>query len=118
MRKICIIALLLGIVQGAMATAYSYYISEWNGAGTLTYKGANTEPNGTNQWNVMTMNAYNDYASFTSQVTTVVFDASFVEARPTSCYAWFQDFNNLESIVGLFYLNTSEVTTLECMFAG
>lgn len=118
MRKICIIALLLGIVQGAMATAYSYYISEWNGAGTLTYKGANTEPNGTNQWNVMTMNAYNDYASFTSQVTTVVFDASFVEARPTSCYAWFQDFNNLESIVGLFYLNTSEVTTLEYMFAG
>ena len=49
--------------------------------------------------------------------TTVVFDPSFVEARPTSCAFWFNQMYNLESIEGLKYLNTSEVTTMEQMFA-
>ena len=50
------------------------------------------------------------------QVTNVVFDPSFADARPTSTSAWFLDMENLRSITGLSYLNTSEVTNMEEMF--
>ena len=49
-------------------------------------------------------------------VTKVVFNSSFSSARPTSTEDWFYGMNNLESIVGLQYLNTSEVTTMLWMF--
>lgn len=51
-----------------------------------------------------------------SQVTRIVFDKSFVNVRPTSCYGWFHDFKNLKTVEGLEYLNTSEVTTMAYMF--
>ena len=52
------------------------------------------------------------------QVTNVVFDPSFADARPTSTSAWFRDMENLSSITGLSYLNTSEVTNMGEMFSG
>ena len=52
------------------------------------------------------------------QVTNVVFDPSFADARPTSTSAWFRDMENLRSITGLSYLNTSEVTNMGEMFSG
>ena len=52
------------------------------------------------------------------QVTNVVFDPSFADARPTSTSAWFRDMENLRSITGLSYLNTSEVTNMGEMFYG
>ena len=45
-----------------------------------------------------------------ASVTKVVFDPSFAGARPTTTYDWFYDMTNLQSITGLSYLNTSEVT--------
>lgn len=39
-------------------------------------------------------------------VNKVVFDASFADARPTSCFAWFCDCSSLTEIEGLAYLNT------------
>ena len=56
---------------------------------------------------------WSDYAT---SVTKVVFDPSFANARPTSCDAWFSYMNNLTSISGLNYLNTSSVTSMEFMF--
>ena len=55
--------------------------------------------------------------SLASDVTTVVFNASFAKVKPKSCAFWFNQMYNLESIEGLKYLNTSEVTTMEQMFA-
>ena len=49
-------------------------------------------------------------------VTTVVFDPSFADARPTSTSYWFQEMENLTTITGLEYLNTSEVTNMAGMF--
>ena len=49
-------------------------------------------------------------------VTTVIFDPSFAEARPTSTYQWFYNMTNLLEIEGIEYLNTSEVTTMNGMF--
>ena len=53
-----------------------------------------------------------------SYVTKVVFDPSFANARPTTTYDWFYYMQNLESITGLNYLNTSEVTNMDWMFLG
>ena len=51
-----------------------------------------------------------------SNVTKVVFDPSFTGARPTTTYDWFYGMTNLQSITGLSYLNTSEVTNMAYMF--
>ena len=50
-------------------------------------------------------------------VTKAVFDPSFADARPTSTFKWFYGMNNLETIEGMEYLNTSEVTTMRAMFS-
>ena len=49
-------------------------------------------------------------------VTKVVFDPLFADARPTSTYGWFYQMENLQTIEGLSYLNTSEVTDMTYMF--
>ena len=51
-------------------------------------------------------------------ITQVVFDASFANARPTTCYAWFQDFQSLKQIEGIENLNTENVTNMAYMFRG
>ena len=53
---------------------------------------------------------------FTYYVNSVVFDASFASARPTSTYEWFAIKRSLESIENLQNLNTSEVTNMYGMF--
>ena len=51
-------------------------------------------------------------------VKKVVFDESFSDARPTTCYQWFSGMRNLETIEDIGYLNTTEVTTMSKMFSG
>ena len=51
-----------------------------------------------------------------SSVTRVVFDLSFAFASPTSSFYWFADMSNLQSITGMEYLNTSNVTNMGSMF--
>ena len=53
-----------------------------------------------------------------SSITKVVFNSSFAGARPTIATAWFYSMENLTSITGLNYLNTSEVTVMAWMFYG
>ena len=53
-----------------------------------------------------------------ANIEKVVFDASFANARPTSCYKWFWAFNNLTQIEGIEYLNTEKVTNMDWMFSG
>ena len=57
---------------------------------------------------------YTDYTW--SEVTRVVFDPLFAGARPTSTFGWFCQMENLQSIEGMSYLNTSEVTDMSFMF--
>ena len=51
-------------------------------------------------------------------ITKVVFDDSFKKASPTTCYQWFKNCSNLETIENLTYLNTSKVTDMGYMFNG
>ena len=52
-----------------------------------------------------------------ADVTRVVFDPSFANARPTTTYSWFYYMRSLKSIQGINYLNTSQVTNMGYMFA-
>ncbi|MBR5102906.1 MAG: BspA family leucine-rich repeat surface protein [Muribaculaceae bacterium] len=52
-----------------------------------------------------------------SEVTHVVFDSSFAQARVTSTKDWFYDMRNLVSITGLEYLKTEYVTDMSRMFS-
>ncbi len=49
-------------------------------------------------------------------VTTVVFDPSFAEARPQNCLSWFYYMSSLTTIEGLQYLYTDEVKDMTQMF--
>ena len=51
-----------------------------------------------------------------TNVKQVAFDHLFADVRPTSTYHWFYEMRNLESINGMRYLNTSEVTRMDGMF--
>ena len=50
-------------------------------------------------------------------VTHAVIDTSMINARPSSTYGWFSGYSNLTVIDGLNFLNTSEVTDMNAMFA-
>ena len=52
----------------------------------------------------------------TNIITKVVFDASFANARPTSCCKWFYGCKYLTTIEGIENLNTENVTNMGDMF--
>ena len=56
------------------------------------------------------------WAKHTLGITKVVFDTSFANARPTSCYKWFFWCDNLNQVEGIKNLNTKEVTDMADMF--
>ncbi len=57
-----------------------------------------------------------DWNSSASTITKVIFDPSFEDVRPTSTYQWFDSMTNLQTIEGIEYLNTSQVSSMYCMF--
>ena len=68
-------------------------------------------------------NAPDWYTEHRTDITRAVFDSSFSGARPTSTYKWFgvesyAEKSVLTEIIGIEYLNTSEVTNMCSMFDG
>ena len=62
---------------------------------------------------------WNSYSNpINDLIETVVFDLSFDKARPTSCYYWFSNCKNLETITDIKYLHTDNVTNMSYMFNG
>ena len=57
-----------------------------------------------------------EWISKNSYVKKVVFDASFANTRPTSCFSWFRGCENLTTIEGVEYLNTENVENMSSMF--
>lgn len=51
-------------------------------------------------------------------ITKVVFEPAFANARPVTLRSWFNYLRNLESIEGMEYLNTSEVISMSVLFAN
>ena len=84
--------------------------------GTLTFSYKGFKPEGAYELNEGGNTP--EWISKNSYVKKVVFDASFANARPTSCYKWFCGCVNLAQIEGIEYLNTEEVTNMAWMFKG
>ena len=87
-----------------------------NATETLTFSYKGFKPEGAYELNEGGNNP--EWISKNSYVKKVVFDASFANARPTSCYKWFCGCVNLAQIEGIEYLNTEEVTNMAWMFKG
>ena len=87
-----------------------------NATGTLTFGYKGVKPEEAYDLNVET-NSPGWYA-LCENIEKVVFDASFANAKPTSCYAWFQDCQNLTDIEGIEYFNTEKVTNMNSMFSN
>ena len=97
----------------ASLSAQPYVVFE-EGTGTLTFRYDTYKPEGAYDLNVGKNKP--KWSSLYFKIKKVVFDASFANASPTSCYAWFQGCLNLTDIEGIEYLNTENVTDMSSMF--
>lgn len=85
--------------------------------GTLTFRRGASKPAGAYDLNVGISYPGWWYGQ-RGKIKTVVFDASFANARPTNCYCWFSGCSNLTEIKGIEYLNTEKVTNMSYMFSS
>ena len=105
-------------IASKVAESYAVFDEATN---TLTFKHDTNKPYGAFALNEIE-NAPgwykpNDDGSNANIIKKVVFDASFANARPTSCYKWFYGCTDLTTIEGIEYLNTENVTNMGWMFS-
>ena len=86
--------------------------------GTLTFRCGYKKTLGENEYELNSGEKLPKWYTHDTEISKVVFEASFANARPTSCYAWFQNFKNLTQIEGIENLNTENVTSMRDMFNG
>ena len=84
--------------------------------GTLTFRCGYKKTLGENEYELNSGENWPKWFTYASKISKVVFEASFANARPTNCYAWFQNFENLKQIEGIENLNTANVTDMSYMF--
>ena len=90
---------------------YPAYAVFEGSTGTLTFKCSPSKPEGAYDLN-------RGWYAISKNIKKVVFDASFANARPTSCFMWFKGCFNLTTIEGIEYFNTENVTNMRYMFDG
>ena len=85
-----------------------------NATRTLTFRYKGVKPKEAYDLNVESNNL--GWNAQKENIEKVVFDASFANARPTSCYRWFDNCFYLSEIEGIENLNTQNVTDMSWMF--
>ena len=86
------------------------------GTGTLTFRSGPSTSKPERAYDLNVGTSLPGWLAQRENIKTVVFDASFANARLTNCYAWFYGCNNLTTIEGIEYLNTENVTNMGGMF--
>ena len=118
LRLVVLVTAMMCALGAAAAEAYANYTPS-NTTLTFYYDSQRSSRTGTT-YDLNTGNYspgwYTDGTN--ANVTKVVFDPSFADARPTTCHSWFRDMAQLQTIYGLNYLNTSAVTHMVSMFRG
>ena len=84
--------------------------------GTLTFFLTSKETLGENEYELNSGKNFPEWMKHSLGITKVVFDTSFANARPTSCYKWFWWCEKLNQVEGIKNLNTKEVTDMVDMF--
>ena len=106
-------------IASKIAESYAVFDKATN---TLTFKHDTNKPAGAfalNEGeNLPNWYRTDFYGNNSLSIKKVVFDASFANARPTSCYRWFFNCKYLTTIEGIEYLNTENVTNMSGMFWG
>ena len=111
-------------ICGSHAFAQESYAVFDKTTNTLTFKHDTNKPDGAFALNVgdYLPDWYKPNGNYpfynVNIIKKVIFDASFANARPTSCYKWFFDCKYLTTIEGIEYLNTENVTNMSGMFWG
>ena len=118
LKPIAVLACLLCSLGAIAAEAYANYTSSNR---TLTFYYDNLRSSRTGK--IYDMNAGSNYPGWYNDgnyanVLQAVFDPTFANARPTSTKGWFFQMNSLQSITGMNYLNTEDVTDMQGMFLG
>ena len=107
-------------ICGSHAFAQESYAVFDEATNTLTFKHDTNKPEGAFALNEGENKPGwykpNDYGYNANIIKKVVFDASFANAHPTSCYKWFYECIYLTTIEGIEYLNTTNVTDMSNMF--
>ena len=85
------------------------------GTGTLTFRRGLSKPKVAYALNLEASDP-GWWSTHRYEIKKVVFDASFANARPTSCYYWFCNCSELTDIEGIENLNTENVTNMRGMF--
>ena len=99
--------------DGYFTPVFEY--AEFNeGTGTLTFRRGLSKPAGAYDLNMESNNP--GWEAQKRNIKKVVFDASFANARPTSCCWWFGNCFYLTEIEGIENLNTQNVTDMRDMF--
>ena len=123
-RLLLVIMLCLPMLGNRMSAQNPESYAVFNeDAGTLTFKHDTKKPAGAYSLNVDKKTpdwfaAGETHGVNNNRIKKVVFDASFAEARPTSCSWWFYGCNELTTIEGIENLNTEKVTNMYAMFKG
>ena len=86
--------------------------------GTLTFRCGYKKILGENEYELNSDEELPAWNTHKNKITRVVFEASFANARPTTCYAWFKNFTFLNQIEGIENLNTENVTSMAYMFSS
>ena len=97
---------------GAEPTAYAEYQD-----GVLVFR-YGEKPNKSNVYDASDTGSYPGWYDRRNSISAVMFDSSFITARPKSCNSWFRGMVNLTTMSGLYNLNTSNVTDMSYMFYG
>ena len=85
--------------------------------GTLTFRCGYKKTLGENEYALNSGEEEPAWVTNLHTITRVVFETSFANARPMTCYAWFKNFKNLTQIEGIENLNTENVTSMAKMFS-
>ena len=100
--------------NGYFTPVFEY--AEFNeGTGTLTFRRGLSKPKGAYALNLEASEP-GWWSTHRYEIKKVVFEASFANARPTSCYYWFCNCSELTDIEGIENLNTENVTNMRGMF--
>ena len=86
--------------------------------GTLTFRCGYKKTLGENEYALNSGENPPAWNTNPKNISKVVFEASFANARPTTCYAWFKNFSELMKIEGIENLNTENVTSMAYMFSS
>ena len=115
-RLVMLTVLLL--VEGASVGMYAW-VRPWAkyADGTLTFYYGEKSSLGTGEYELNSGTFEPEWYKYhKTDITKVVFNESFKDARPETGYLWFAGMENLENIENLQNLNTSEMTYMRLMF--